>query len=121
MSYQHPSGATKRKRKREEMLSLKKIQKSLFFNPAPKQSQPSEFRGQRSQDASRLLTVLTQMKKILILSHQKDVCIVLTLLSLLQSKCFIEKITKVKRLEQPAAIRLNLLSLIFQSKPKTAA
>ena len=53
MSYQHPSGATKRKRKREEMLSLKKIQKSLFFNPAPKQSQPSEFRGQRSQDASK--------------------------------------------------------------------
>jgi len=40
MSYQHTSGATKRKKKREEMLSLRKLQKiDHFCNPAPKQSQ----------------------------------------------------------------------------------
>ena len=40
MSYQHTSGATKRKKKREEVLSLRKLPKiDHFCNPAPKQSQ----------------------------------------------------------------------------------
>ena len=53
MSYKHPSGATKRKSKSEDMLSLENYKNLSFVgpNPAPKQSQPSEFIGQRSQDA----------------------------------------------------------------------
>jgi hypothetical protein len=53
MSYQHTSGATKRKKKREEMLSLRKLQKiDHFCNPAPKQSQSAsaELKNRRSQD-----------------------------------------------------------------------
>src|SRR6218665_3495712 len=38
---------------------LKTTKIPLFCNPAPKQSQPSEFRGQQSQDASNT-TVQTQ-------------------------------------------------------------
>jgi hypothetical protein len=51
MSYQHPSGATKRKRKREEMLNLKNQQKiDIFCNPAPNQSQSPELKSPRSKD-----------------------------------------------------------------------
>ena len=41
--------------------------------------------------------ILTSMEEILSLSHQKNVGLVLVLLSLLQSKCFIQSITKVSK------------------------
>ena len=52
MFYQHPSGATKRKRKREEMLTLTKLKKiDIFCKPTPKQSQsdPDELASGPSQ------------------------------------------------------------------------
>jgi len=53
MSYQHTSGATKRKKKREEMLSLRKHPKiDQFCNPAPtlSQSASAEVKSRPSHD-----------------------------------------------------------------------
>jgi len=108
------------------MLSLEKLQKYLSFAilRLSKVNLPSaEVNGVKTliiQEFER--KILTSMKEILSLSHQKDVGLVQVLLStrLLQSKCFNQKITKVKLLEQPTTW-LRGLSLKFQWKPKTAA
>ena len=83
--------------------NLKTTKIPLFCNPAPKQSHVNL----QSSEVNRVKTLLTQqfkrktlssMKEILSLSYQKDVDLVQVLQSLLQSKCFIQKITKVKLL-----------------------
>ena len=63
MSYQHPSGATKRKRKREEMLTLTKLKKiDIFCKPTPKQSQsdPDELASGPSQVGCDVLAGIVQ-------------------------------------------------------------
>src|SRR6218665_1431548 len=106
------------------MLNLEKLQKYLSFVilRLSKVNLPSsEVNGVKTLLTQQFqCKILKSIKEILSLSHQKDIGLVQVLLSLLQSKCFIQKITKVKLLEQPNTW-LRGLNLIFKSKPKTAA
>src|SRR6218665_2608480 len=102
------------------MLSLEKLQKYLSFSIlrlSKVNLLSAEVNGVKTLVIQELeCKILTSMKEILSLSHQKDVGLV-RVLSLLQSKCFFQKIMKVKQLEQPTTW-LRVLSLIFQSKTK---
>lgn len=104
MSYQHPSGATKRKRKREEMLNLKNQAKKLIFfcNPAPNRSQFPELKSPRSKDGFQVAgrTHDTSVNEGNIEPQSSEGCSAIVLLLLLQSKRFIPKLSKLKMLKQ---------------------
>ena len=83
---------------------LRKTTKISFVIPHLSQVNlpSSEVNGIKTlltQQFERKIGLLLSMNEISSFSHQKDVGLVLVLLSL--SKCFIQKIIKVKLLEQP--------------------